>query len=112
MQKQNLLFVAGKSLGLDLLVDFIWFPIWWYTAGLKHLTVSRAKRIEVMGDHLALRLLVLNMFRPMFGQYDRAGRVISFFMRLVILAGRFVYFVAYIVLQAALVLLWLITPIF
>jgi len=109
--KQNIFFVAGKSILVDLIGDVIYFPIWWYTAGLAQVLKSFARNIKSMASQLALRLLVLNILKPMFAQYDRAGRIISFFMRIVILVGRAVYFVLYLIVQAALVLVWLLLPI-
>ncbi len=111
MVKQNIFFVAGKSILVDLIGDVIYFPIWWYTAGLAQVLKSFARNIKSMASQLALRLLVLNILKPMFAQYDRAGRIISFFMRIVILVGRAVYFVLYLIVQAALVLVWLLLPI-
>lgn len=109
--KQNIFFVAGKSILVDLIGDVIYFPIWWYTAGFFQVLKNFARNIKSMASQLALRLLVLNIFKPMFAQYDRAGRIISFFMRIVILVGRAVYFMLYLIVQTALVLVWLLLPI-
>ncbi len=96
----------------DVVADVIFFPIWWYTSGLKLMVLNRGTSVVDMEEHLALRLLLLNMFKPMFAQYDRAGRVISFFMRLIILIFRSVYFVIYLALQLLFILMWIALPVF
>jgi len=110
MIKQNILVASGRSILVDIVWDFVYFPVWWYTSGLKQITLGRIKSIENMVDHLALRLLLLNIFKPMFAQYDRAGRIISFFMRIVILIGRSIYFFVYSALQLVIVIIWLLLP--
>jgi len=110
MQKQNIATSAAKAVLVDIIGDVLYFPVWWYTAGFKHIFLNRLRSTAAMADHLALRLLLLNIFKPMFGQYDRAGRLISFFMRIVILIVRFIWFVVYWIIQVLLVALWLLFP--
>jgi hypothetical protein len=110
MLKQNTFFVAARALFVDALGDVLYFPIWWYSSGLKNVAINRYHSISGMANQLALRLLVLNIFKPMFAQYDRAGRVISFFARILILIARSIYFVIYTVLQILLLVLWLVVP--
>ena len=52
-----------------------------------------------------------HIFKPMYGQYDRAGRIISFFMRLVLLIAKLIVFLFLVILYIALILFWLILPI-
>lgn len=111
MFSQNIFFLALKSIVVDIIGDVLYFPIWWYTVGLKDVVIKYGKSVSETANHLALRLLVLNIFKPMFAQYDRAGRVISFFMRVVILIGRSIYFVVYVVLRFSLVCAWVALPI-
>ena len=112
MLRQNIVFLATKTLFFDIAWDFVYFPIWWYTVGLQHIVMNGMKNILAMADHLALRLLVLNIFKPMFAQTDRAGRIISFFMRVVILIARSVYLFIYTLLQLVLIVGWIIVPAF
>lgn len=65
-----------------------------------------------MSNQLALRLLILNIFKPMFAQSDSAGRIISFFMRIVLLIGRSLFFIVFALLQAVILLAWVMVPIF
>ncbi|MEK7583935.1 MAG: hypothetical protein AAB490_01710 [Patescibacteria group bacterium] len=110
MMQQNIVFLASKTLFFDIVWDFLYFPIWWYTVGLQHTAVNSMKNINAMAGHLALRLLVLNIFKPMFAQTDRAGRIISFFMRVVILIARAIFFFIYTLLQLVLIIGWIIVP--
>ena len=111
MLGQNVFFVASRTFLIETLGDFLSFPVWWYTKGFVHIARNRIVGISSAADNLALRLLLLNIFKPMFGQYDRAGRVISFFMRIIILIGRLIYLAIYSLLQVALLLLWVAAPI-
>lgn len=112
MVSQNIFFTASRTVLIDLLWEIVYFPLWWYTAGLKQIVLLRIKNVKDMADHLALRLLILNIFKPMFAQYDRTGRIISFFMRIIILVARFVFFSVYILLELVIVAVWIGIPIF
>ncbi|MBI4090586.1 MAG: hypothetical protein HY422_01030 [Candidatus Komeilibacteria bacterium] len=109
--KQNIFAAAGRSIAVDIVGDVLYFPIWWYTSGLKYRLKRFMQSIGEMADHLALRLLLLNIFKPMFAQYDRTGRIISFFMRIVILIVRSVYFFIYSIVQMVIVVVWLLLPV-
>jgi hypothetical protein len=110
MIKQNIVYLAGKSFAVDIIGDALYFPIWWYTLGLRHIIFNAFKSIRDTAHNLALRLLVLNIFKPMFAQYDRAGRIISFFMRVVILIARTIYIVIFAILRLIIVVIWIMFP--
>jgi hypothetical protein len=86
------------AVGGELLVA----PLWWYTGGL--LRVSRWWLAEVRGGarRLSLRVLVSHWLTPMYGQYDVAGRIISFFARTVLTATRLVAMVVWLVIVSCL----------
>jgi hypothetical protein len=50
------------------------------------------------------------MFQPMFGQSDREGRIISFFMRLLIVAYKSVLFLGQFILYFTIVIFWVGLP--
>ena len=108
---RNIGLVTARYLIVDLVGDIIYFPLWWYTQGLTKVAQTFYLNLRSTARNLALRLLLLNILKPMFGQYDRAGRIISFFMRLIILVGRLIYFAAYSLLLSLLLILWLGLPI-
>ena len=112
MVQQNILVLALKSIIVDIIGDALYFPIWWYTMGLKHIVMNRLKSLDSMSNQLALRLLILNIFKPMFAQSDSTGRIISFFMRIVLLIGRSIFFGIYTLLQLLIILFWVSLPVF
>lgn len=63
--------------------DFVYLPIWWYSRGF--LDLSRRFWLFVRKREASLGFLVWlrNIFVPMYGQSDFAGRLISFFIRFV-----------------------------
>ena len=95
---QSISFVAKEIVG-----DILYFPIWWYTKGLKNAAFSLRDNVYKLARSLALRLLLANMFKPMFGQYSFSGRIISFFMRVLQLV---VYLILFIIGAAILLVLF------
>ena len=109
--RQNIGVLAARSIFIDLIGDALYFPLWWYSSGLQQILLGFARSVTETADHLSLRLLILNIFRPMFAQSDRTGRIISFFMRLVILIGRSIYFFVYVLFRMLLVIIWAAIPV-
>ena len=97
---------------LDLISDLLYFPIWWYGAGLKKRCLFVIKKIKSGYRNLALKILLRNLFKPMYGEYNWEGRLISFFARLVILFWRTLEMLVWILLLLGLLLIWLLLPIF
>ncbi len=80
-----------QSAGLDL----VYFPVWWYGAGLVHTMGSLFTSWRNYGRRLAVGVWVKNFFVPMYGQYSLQGRLISVFVRGVQILGRsFFWFLA------------------
>lgn len=77
-----------RFIGADLLGSVVWFPVWWYTTGLRRLGESIMRRLAYRSKEYALALWVKNFFVPMYGQYDLAGRAMSVFMRAVVIIFR------------------------
>lgn len=88
----------------------LYFPIWWYSKGLVKMLKGTSNFITGMENTIGFWIWVKNLFVPMFGQQDIAGRIISFFLRLfqIIVKG----FVMLVIMLAALVIviIWLILP--
>ncbi|MCF7907188.1 hypothetical protein K9K85_02830 [Patescibacteria group bacterium] len=81
-----------KSFFFETLLSIFYFPIWWYTKGLKKRFLFFKERIKALSNALALKIMFTNYFKPMFGDYSRQGRMISFFMRTVLLLWRIFLF--------------------
>ena len=59
---------------------------------------------------LSLKIWLKNLFVPMYGQYDLAGRIISFVLRIVVLFYRLVLFVIWVFVLLAMLCVWLFGP--
>jgi len=111
MLTRNFIVYAAKALS-ELAASIVFFPLWWYSRGLVSL-VSRLKSFIIDREKsLAFLVWVKNIHRPMYGQYDWQGRIISFFIRLVQALTRGLAMFFWIVFSFAIFLGWLILPFF
>lgn len=108
----NIVVASVKYVAVDLIGDILFFPVWWYSVGLLETGTRLYNGLLDTANNLALKSLFFNLFKPMFGQYDHTGRIISFFMRLFLLIGRLIYFVLKASFLFLALLLWVFTPIF
>ena len=101
---------ATRFLLRELIGELVRFPVWWYSTGV----VLAWRRLERqwlgMVDRLGLRFLLINMGRPMYGDYTRSGRVISFFFRLFLVGWSILVLAIWSVVVAVIFLFWLILP--
>ena len=89
----------------------LYFPIWWYTAGLRKQCRGFWHSVKNWSRYLGLKILITNLFRPMFGQYNWQGRIISLGMRIIQLFFSLIFFLVGLVVLAILLLLWIFLPI-
>lgn len=82
---KNILVQASKLLVLDYILEILYFPVWWYGAGLKNAFSFFTRGVVEADRFTGFSLLLRNIFKPMFAQYDKQGRIISFVMRLVLI---------------------------
>ena len=80
---QNLFLSSLKFVFRDLIGDLIYFPIWWYSKGLKKVALFCFKEVGEASRRLSIGILFSHLLKPMYGQYDIAGRIISFFFRII-----------------------------
>ncbi len=80
--------VILQRLLLEAVLDIFYFPLWWYTGGVKHALFWCFNLFKDGNRTLAPGLWFRNIFVPMYGQYDWQGRIISFFIRLANVIGR------------------------
>lgn len=104
-------FIIFERLLLEAVVDVFYFPIWWYTGGLKHAFLWCYKLFKRGNNKLAPGLWLQNILVPMFGQFDWQGRIISFFMRLAQIIGRSVALLFWLVICLALFVGWILIPV-
>jgi len=102
----------AKFLLADVIGDALYFPLWWYSRGLLRFLFALVGRWRNMAAKLGLGVWTRYLFTPMFGQYDAAGRIISFFVRIFQIMMRSALMLAAAVAAAALLGVYLTLPIF
>jgi len=108
---QNVIVQAVKILLIDFIGEILYFPIWWYTQGLKRTGLYVLSSIKNTNRNLAVGLMFKSLFKPMFGQYDREGRIISFFFRLILTLARSIVFLILVILYLLMIIFWLFLPV-
>ena len=104
--------IYATKLLIELVRDILYFPIWWYSRGLLKIIISMKDFLSDRQKQLALIIWIKNIFRPMYGQYDWQGMIISFFIRLFQIIVRGVLMLFLFIGAVVVVLTWLILPIF
>ncbi len=108
----HVLIATLKYIAVEIIWDIIYFPIWWYSKGLvgvfQFCITSASFHVN---RRMALGIWVKNMFRPMYGDYTREGRIISFFMRLVVLIWKLVGTVLWLIILILIFIVWIALPI-
>ena len=89
-----------------------YFPVWWYSKGFLKILKGSWQFIKDFNLTLGFTIWLKNIFVPMFGQKDIAGRLISFVLRLVQIFIRGVILLIICILTLAFIAFWLIIPIF
>lgn len=106
-----MLIIILQRLFVEACLDIVYFPVWWYTGGIKYI-VSKFLHIVASGNEfLSPGLWLKNLFVPMFGQFDWQGRLVSFFMRLVQLIARGFALMVWVLLSLSIVIFWVLFPI-
>lgn len=101
----------GRLIVIDLVGSVVWFPVWWYTRGLLGV-INAAKRALVYRiQSSAFRIWLKNFFVPMYGQYDITGRLMSVFMRFVVLVGRSIVLAVEAIIYAVGIGVWVLAPV-
>jgi hypothetical protein len=70
-----------KITAVDLVYGLLRFPVWWYAGGLVMVIVKAWHNLAEANAQLAWTLRGRYLFTPMYGDYSRTGRLISFFIR-------------------------------
>ncbi len=110
MMQHNFLTYSGKIL-LSLVFEIVYFPIWWYSVGLYRHLKNIWRFLRNQEKSLGFHVWLKNIFVPMYGQTDWAGRLISFLVRLVQVIGRGLILLVWIIFCFIALILWLVIPI-
>ena len=102
----------GLQTFAELIRDVFYFPLWWYGRGLLNLIIGVIRFLGDKQKALALFVWIKNIFRPMYGQYDWQGMLISFFIRLVQIVFRSIIMLFWLVLSLVVVAFWILFPVF
>jgi hypothetical protein len=108
---QSSIVLALKFVAVDLVGSIFYFPIWWYSKGLVNAARYCSGKVRDAARQFGIFIWIKNLFRPMFGQHDVTSRIISFFMRLAVIAYYSVALVLLSVIMTVVFLLWLVLPI-
>jgi hypothetical protein len=103
--------LIAQRIALEFLIDVVYFPVWWYTGGLKRVGIACLHTLQDANLTLSPGLWLRNIFVPMFGQTDWQGRLTSVFMRGVNVIGRGFALVVFTVFIFHLFILWIAFPV-
>ncbi len=95
----------------ELLFDIVRFPFWWYTRGLMKVVRAWIREVRIALERLSVRIWLQNMFTPMYGDYTKSGRIISFFLRIFVLIWRLIGLILWSAFFGILVVLWVALPV-
>lgn len=102
------------TLSLQVIVRFfsgiIFFPFWWYSRGFVYFVKKVFSFLQEEQRVLGFSVWLTNIFVPMYGQQDFAGRIISFLMRLFQVIVRGIVLIFFALLSLAFILAWLALP--
>ncbi len=91
--------------------DVVAFPVWWYTQGFVLWSDVVWREIRHAGVVLDVGIWLRNLFVPMYGVRDIAGRVMSFVMRLMQIIARSLAYGVVLMIGAGALLVYLLLPI-
>lgn len=111
-QSYNPLVDGLRFVSVELIGAVLYYPIWWYTAGMVLTLKGCMRSIAEQYQYVGLGVWVKNIFVPMFGQYDWEGRLISFVVRFLQIIVRSIVMVIWISIVVACFGLWLIAPLY
>lgn len=105
-------FVAyGSKIMVEFVGDIVYFPFWWYSRGLVKVLVFLSDFLADRQKALALLVWLKNIGKPMYGQEDWAGKIISFFVRLIQIIARSVIMLFWLIIAFVVFILWLFLPV-
>ncbi len=102
--------VYGMKILTELIRDLVFFPIWWYSQGLFLFVKRNWEFLKQQEKSLALFIWIKNIHRPMYGQQDWQGILISVLMRIVQIIIRSVVMLFWIGISLLAILIWVFIP--
>ncbi|MBI5077501.1 hypothetical protein HZB94_03935 [Candidatus Falkowbacteria bacterium] len=111
MIQESVVVKSIKFIFRDIIFDILYWPIWWYSSGVKKAASRFLDTLSQANDELSLDVWFKNIFKPMYGQYSWDGRIISFFMRLAQIVFRSIIFSFWFIFAGLVFVIWLALPI-
>jgi hypothetical protein len=101
-----------KDSFLDTIWEVLYFPIWWYSRGLKKTALFCWQRVDDGWRILALSILLKSFFKPMYGQRGWDACVLSLATHFLQLLWRFFLMALWTIFWLFILFLWTILPAF
>ena len=107
---KNIFLSSARYIVVEFLWDIIYFPVWWYTKGLARVANFCLTGVVSYVRNIGFVIWLKSMSKPMFGDYSKEGRIISFFMRIIVLIYKVINLLVRTVVFLAIFLLWVLLP--
>lgn len=107
MYMNNNFFFYFTKISIQILLDFVYFPLWWYTLGFLRFLNGVGGFLRDQWIIIGAGTWIKNLFTPMYGQRDFVGRAISFVIRIFQIIFRFLAFLFFAVLSFLAIIFWL-----
>lgn len=99
-----------KFILIDILLDALYAPIWWYSTGLIGTLRKLSRAVQEGASIIGISIWTKSLFKPMYGEYSWQGRIVSFFMRVVVLIFMSLQMIVWLGILLVLLLIWLALP--
>lgn len=99
-----------KDLFLDTIGEILFFPVWWYSRGLKKIALFCWQRINNGWKSLALSIFIRNFFKPMYGQKGWDAYVLSLASHLVQILYRLFLMSIWALFWIFILIIWILLP--
>lgn len=96
-----------KFFAVDIVWSFVYFPIWWYTKGTKQIAAFILRKISDVEHALGFSIILKYLFQPMYADYTKSGRMISFVFRILQLSVVMIIMSVTVVFYFILLIIWL-----
>lgn len=100
----------GMKIFVEIGRDVLFFPLWWYTRGLVNIIKAQINFVSNRQKSLALFVWIKNIFKPMYGQRDWQGILISIFIRLIQIFFRSIMMIFWVLITILLIIVWIALP--
>ena len=102
---------ALKYVFIELIGKMLYFPVWWYSDGTKKVLLFVGREITGVANALGIVILFKNLLKPMYGDYSKSGRIISFFVRIVQYIFLMIAIIIWSLLLSLLFVGWILLPV-